>query len=182
MRASDHPAARRTTESLRPAEPPPAPRQPPVIEHEPARVAHEPPVIVDESRKPLAEIAREHDSMPNESSEGTADPDFNDESGNVTDAASLPVETEASVFNPLPTREPIETAPRDGFDVLVFYSPADETGRLARWHNGRRFNGRRWVSGGHWVPADSMIPLPAVEPSEWLRPPRPAAEDEPEAA
>lgn len=92
---------------------------------------------------------------------------------------------------PLPTRDPIVTAPRDGRDVRVYWGTEDETGRLARWHEGRRFDGRRWVIGGSWIPADGlalgMIPLPAAEPTEWLHdpgadPPPDAGEDAEQAA
>lgn len=66
-------------------------------------------------------------------------------------------------------REPIDSAPQDGRDVLVYYGNNDETGRVVRWKAGRTFNGRRWVVGGHWVPSDDPAPLPAASPTEWLR-------------
>jgi hypothetical protein len=97
----------------------------------------------------------------------------------------LPVAGPGSVNEPIqpgPTREPIDSAPQDGRDVMVYYGPGDETGRVARWHAGRRFNGRRWVTGGHWVPSDSPAPLPADEPTEWLRFPDQSQSDEPEPA
>ena len=73
--------------------------------------------------------------------------------------------------SPSHTWEPIDTAPHDGGrDIIVRYGEDDTEGRVVRWKNGRRFNGRQWLFGGRWMPVDSMMPLPAEEPSEWARP------------
>lgn len=80
------------------------------------------------------------------------------------DSIEAPVEPEA-------TREPIATVPKDGRDVRVFWGDDDEDGRLARWREGRWFNGRHWLPGGRWVPSDEMTPLTMDQPTHWLRPP-----------
>jgi hypothetical protein len=72
--------------------------------------------------------------------------------------------------DPEPTREPIATVPKDGRDVRVYWGDDDEDGRLARWKDGRFFNGRRWVPGGRWVPTDEMTPLTMDSPTHWLKP------------
>ncbi|HXE51229.1 MAG TPA: hypothetical protein VN663_22820 [Ramlibacter sp.] len=92
---------------------------------------------------------------------------------------------------PAPTREPIDTAPQDGRDVLVFWGDDDAEGRVVRWKQGRYFTGRRWMQGGRWAPSDGTTPLVADAPTHWLKPPgsedaaaegAPEAEDESAAA
>lgn len=68
---------------------------------------------------------------------------------------------------PQPTREPIATVPKDGRDVRVFWGDDDEIGRVARWKDGRWFNGRRWLPGGRWTPSDGLTPLTMDPPSHW---------------
>jgi hypothetical protein len=70
----------------------------------------------------------------------------------------------------------IETAPRDGTDIVVRYDESDQDGRPVKWKHGRRFDGRRWTEGGRWVSND-LAPLAAHEPVQWLRP---AEQEQPE--
>lgn len=94
-----------------------------------------------------------------------------------TPAAAVPEQSAA----PQATREPMETAPKDGRDIAVFWGENDLDGRLVRWKDGRWFNGRRWLPGGRWCPSDGLWPLTMDQPTDWLKPPGhddPAAEDD----
>lgn len=104
------------------------------------------------------------------------EPEYLDEAeregaGGMTFAYDGPEHVDTSLGVPQPTREPIATVPKDGRDVRVFWGDDDEDGRLARWREGRWFNGRRWLPGGRWVPSDEMTPLTMDQPTHWLKPP-----------
>jgi hypothetical protein len=59
--------------------------------------------------------------------------------------------------------QPIETAPKDGRDVLVCYAVRDGQrvvcGRWLRWQ-------KRWITDIGFVPATHWMPLPAPPPDE----------------
>lgn len=71
--------------------------------------------------------------------------------------------------------QPIETAPKDGTSVLLWFTRAEpQIGRFRRGHGART---RRWWVGDFWIEPTHWMPLPPPPAAlhDWRDPARPEA-------